>query len=120
MATEPISGFAAGLLLKAGATAGAGLLGAAAMAAFDPPKSRRELFLQAATAGTGSLVFGKLAVIAATKYVTFAPADELTIPVFFLVGAMSWGVFGALAKLRKLVAEKGAGKVAEKVGLGGQ
>lgn len=115
MAAETAAGGA--LLLKVGAALGLGVLGAAVMAAFDPPQSRKELFLQAVAAGVGSTVFGPLAVILATKYLSFASAEELTIPVLFLTGALSWGFFGALAKLRKMIAQRGAKIVAGKVGL---
>lgn len=117
MATEPASAVAAGLLFKAGTAAGAGLLGGLIMAAFDPPASRKELFLQAAVAGTGSAVFGPTALSAASKFIEFSSTSELMIPVYFLVGALSWGAMGALAKFRKLVSERGAAAVGGKVGL---
>lgn len=117
MATEPVSGFALGALLKALVAAGAGVLGALVMAAFDPPKTRRDLFIQAAVAGAGSFVFGPAALTLASHALTSVAVAELSVPVYFLVGSLSWGAFAALAKLRTLVAEKGADKVAEKVGL---
>ena len=108
---------ATGLLIKAASTIGVGVLGAAIMAAFDPPQSRKELFLHATLAGVGSFVFGPLALMAATKFVTFATPGELLMPVYFLVGALSWGAFGAIAKLRKLISDKGASALADRVGL---
>lgn len=118
MATEPISGTLAVLALKAaGLATVVGALGGAIMAVFDPPKSRREMFLQAAVAGSGSLVFGHLGAAAAAHYISFLPAEDMKIPAYFLVGAMSWGVFGALAKVRRVVADKAADKIIERTGL---
>lgn len=116
MATEPVSGFAAGFVIKAIIAAGIGICGAALMAAFDPPNSRKELFLQAAVAGTGSLVFGDFASMALLHYLPWAVGHS-TIPCYFLVGALSWGVFGAVAKFRALVAEKAAAALAKKFGV---
>jgi hypothetical protein len=117
MATEPVSsGIFAGLIWKLGLMAVVGAVGGAIMAAFDPPETRKGLFLQATVAGTGSLVFGDVAHAAATLYLPFASGTTL-IPSYFLVGALSWGVLGALAKFRKLVSEKAAGAVAKKLGV---
>lgn len=115
MAAESAAGGA--ILYKLGAALGLGVLGAAVMAAFDPPASKKELFLQASTAGVGSVVFGPLGLELAAKYITVVPAESLQVPGLFLVGALSWGAFGALAKLRQKIRDKGADKVAEKVGL---
>lgn len=118
MATEPVSsGLFAGLVWKLGLMAALGALGGAIMAAFDPPKTRRTLFLQATVAGTGSLVFGDAALQILAHFVPWAAGGAYALPVYFLVGALSWGFMGALAKLRQVVAEKGANVVADKVGL---
>jgi hypothetical protein len=116
MATEPFSGAAAIAALKvAGVAAFIGALGGAIMALFDPPATRRELFIQAAVAGTGSLIFGHVGAAAAAHYLTFIPADDARIPAYFLVGAVSWGAFGFLAKVRRGLSEKVADKVIDKV-----
>jgi|GEM_PF-5799609 len=118
MATEPVTGgIAAGVLVKAGLAGLIGLLGGAIMAAFDPPQSRKELFLQGAVAGTGSLIFGGAVAALAVKYITVIPPSELTLPAYFVTGALSWGVFGALAKLRGLLGERIVNFCADKLGL---
>lgn len=123
MAAETVG---AGLLLKAGAALGSGVLGAAIMACMDPPASRKELFTQAAVAGVGSMVFGPIAVRVLTHYFDFlktaaatSPSDflEVAVPIFFIVGALSWGLFGAIAKFRKLLADKAANALAKKFGV---
>lgn len=121
MAAESAAG--AGLLVKLGAAGVAGLVGGAIMAAVDPPQTRRELFLQAAAAGVASIFFGPAAVRVADYYVDFVSLagagaeDYLTwaVPVYFLVGALAWGAFGALAKFRRTVADKGAALLEEKL-----
>jgi hypothetical protein len=115
----------AGFLWKLGSALGAGVLGAAIMACLDPPATRKELFKQASVAGVGSMIFGPLAVRVFDHYIDFVDiassttldALEWTIPIFFLVGAMSWGVFGAIAKLRKLVSDRAAAELARKFGV---
>lgn len=106
----------AGLLWKLGAGLGIGVLGALVMAAVDPPKTRRALFLQAFVAGAGASVFGPAAVSLAARVVPLSEA-ELLIPVLFLTGALSWGAAAALARFRQLVAERAAAVAADKVGL---
>jgi MFS family permease len=110
---------ASAFFAKFGFVAGAGMAGAAIMAILDPPKTRKELFLQGMCAGVGSIVFGP----AALSWVAGFLGDALVVnnfqdwalPVYFLVGSLSWGVFGMLVKLRVLIKEKGAEKIAEKV-----
>jgi len=117
---DPASSAAAGVLLKVGVAFGAGVAGAAIMAAVDPPATRTEMFAQAACAGVGSMVFGGLAVRLADFYLDAinlagAPAAdylEVAVPIYFLVGALSWGAFGALAKFRQIVRDKAAAKAA--------
>jgi hypothetical protein len=112
-----------GLLLKVGTSLGAGLLGAAIIASFDPPATRRELFKQAAVAGVGSMVFGPVAVRIVGHYipylasVTGLDALEVTVPIYFLVGALSWGFMGAVAKFREVLAKRGAEALARRIGL---
>lgn len=78
---------------------GAAGLGAAIMCMFRPPKTRKEVFYQGATALGGSILFGSFLVSLASSYFGL-PAEDLIVPVHGLVGAMSWGAFGGLAVLR--------------------
>ncbi len=109
---------AAGSLLTKGAVAGgAGVMGALVIAAVAPPKTRRELFLHAASAGVGSLTFGPLAVhILATLFPSMlSPVTiEVAVPIYFVVGSLSWGAFSALAQLRNIIATRGAEYIAKK------
>jgi hypothetical protein len=120
--TEPTSSAAAaGLGLLAKFAPGVG--GALIMAAFDPPPDRRTLFLQASTAGVGSLLFGGPAVKILDYFADFVDLAKLSemdrlewaVPVYFLVGALSWGAFGALARFRQIIRERGGDVVADKV-----
>jgi MFS family permease len=113
------TGAAGAFFAKFGFVAGAGMAGAAIMAVLDPPKTRKELFLQGMCAGVGSIVFGPAALswvagFLGNALVTTNFADW-ALPVYFLVGALSWGCFGMLVKLRVWIAEKGADKIADKV-----
>lgn len=115
---------ATGLLWKLCASLGAGVLGGAIMASIDPPASRKELFKQASAAGVGSLVFGPLAVRFLNHYFPFLDGAtsifdvlEIAVPMYFLVGALSWGFFGAVAKARKLIADKATSTLAKKFGV---
>lgn len=124
---EPVSGAAGAAfgwkVLGISGLVASGILGAILMAIFEPPKDKKTLFGQAAVAGVGSLFFGPVAVRALDFYFDFInltnatalEALETAAPVYLLIGAMSWGVFGALAKLREIIREKGAAKVAEQV-----
>ena len=40
---------------------------------------------------------------------------EIALPVALVIGALSWGVLGALVKLRALIRERGAAAVADRV-----
>jgi hypothetical protein len=111
---------ALGIFGKVAIIASAGLLGAAAMAAFDPPQTKKQLFMQAAIALGCSFMFGPIAVRAADFYFDFINLATITnwvefmetvAPIYGLVGALSWGFVGLLAALRKLIKEKGAPKV---------
>ena len=118
--TYPMSaeGIGAGLLWKLGVSIGAGVLGASIMAAMDPPTTKRELFKQAAVAGVGSMVFGPVALTVVSHYAPFlANSLETAVPVYFLVGALAWGVFGAIAKLRVLIRDRAANALAVKFGV---
>ena len=101
----------------------AGVLGACVIAAVDPPKTRWEMFARALAAGVGSLFFGPTLV----KYLDYrsdwidlATAPLLDIveavaPVYLIVGCLSWGVFGALATLGKILRTRGGQAIAERV-----
>jgi hypothetical protein len=99
-----------------------GGLGGLLIAAFDPPKNRMVLFGQAAVAGFLSLLL-TLPVLRALDYyaawIDLATPEqwlEAALPVGFLIGAMSWGLMGALVKLRELIRVRAARSLAEKAG----
>lgn len=87
---------------------GAALVGAAMMAAFRPPQSKRELFIQGAVALGVSLLFGGSVIRMIDHYFTwmdlahssFEDIVQSTAMVHGLLGAMAWGTFGGLAVLR--------------------
>jgi hypothetical protein len=88
---------------------GAALIGAGIMAIFRPPKSRKEMFMQAGVALASSLLFGGSAVhmlagfdIFGINLATSLMTDviQFNAMVHGLIGAMAWGVFGGLAVLR--------------------
>jgi hypothetical protein len=124
-AASAVAGTAAATKAGAfGASVGIGLLGGLLMIVLDPPKTRRGMFLQSMVALVGSVIFGPLAVRVLDHYsdaVDLSKADFemlLTVagPVYFLMGAMSWGVAAALVKLRHLIAEHAADAAAERLG----
>ena len=90
---------------------GAALIGAGMMAAFRPPKSRKELFTQGAVALGSSLLFGGTLVKAAASFTglvdlstgSLEDVGQFTAMVYGLIGALSWGLFGGLAVLRDKV-----------------
>lgn len=108
-----------------GATFVSGVIGAAIIAAFDPPTTRRMLFLQALVAGIASIFFGPLAMIVIDYYADFIDLHEspfyvviaASAPVMMLIGALSWGAFGALAKFRQLLRDRAADEAAKRLGL---
>lgn len=108
-----------------GAAVGAGLVGGLMMIALDPPKSKRQMFGQALVACISSAMFGPIAVRVADHYlpwIDLANADALTAievsgPVFFVIGSLSWGLAGAAVHLRHIIADRGADVVADKIGL---
>lgn len=116
------SGTSAGVF---GAAVGAGLVGGLMMIALDPPRTKRQMLGQAIVACIGSAMFGPIAVRVANHYlpwIDLANADAITAievsgPVFFVIGSLSWGLAGAVVHLRRLIADKGADAVADKIGL---
>lgn len=94
-----------------------GVAGACLIAAVDPPKTRRELFMRGLVAGVCSLGFGPLAVHAVAHYIEWLDVNAIdhVAPVYLLVGALSWGLVGALAMLNKIIRNRGAKAVADKV-----
>lgn len=117
------TGTGAGLITKFILLSGFGLLGAAFIAAVDPPKTRKQLFLQAAVAITLSLILGPIAVSAFDYYldfvnlgqVTFEMYMEVAAPIYAIIGAFSWGLIGFVAKLRDLLASEGARMLKDKL-----
>lgn len=105
MSLEPGSIFIA-FIYKAGLAKfiglGASLIGAGVMALMRPPRTRKELFFQALVALAGSLLFGGFAVHAVSYYANWTSLSYETIgAIHGLIGALSWGIFGALAILRE-------------------
>lgn len=104
---------------------GVGAAGAVIMAAVEPPQSRRVLFAQACAAGTMALVFTPGAVRAldaSTGWVDLSHAGieqwaEVALPCGFLIGALSWGIVGALVQIRRLLRDRAAGELARRVGI---
>lgn len=89
-------------------TVGAALAGAAMMAAFRPPKTRKELFTQGAVALGCSLLFGDTLSQLIDYWFDFinlqsSPREaviQFVVAVHGFVGAFSWGLFGGIAVLR--------------------
>lgn len=140
MPADGASGAAAGLaaaakygwLAKFVGLIGAGAVGAILIAAVDPaeampdPKKRRKLiFWQVVSAGVVSLIFTKIIVRwldAHLDFIDLSSGDidewaEVALPVALLLGAMSWGVLGAMVKLRTLIQNRGARALAARLGL---
>lgn len=130
--TEPastaVAGAAAwklGLVHKLAALVSVGVIGAMMIAAFEPPKTKRTLFAQALAAGVMALLFTPAVVRYAEASLGWAAGAsnsverwaEVALPVAFLVGATSWGLVGALSKLRTILREKAAKAIANRVGL---
>ena len=94
------------------ATLGAAFLGAGMMAAFRPPKTRRELFLQSAVALGSSFLFGDticsviLHTITLIDVASFQDYLNFQITIHGLVGALSWGIFGGMAHLRDKIGKR--------------
>lgn len=88
---------------------GAALLGAFMMAAFRPPKTRKEMFTQGAVALGSSLLFGGSVVHILAGFDVFgidmvkspmADIIQFNAMVHGLIGAMAWGMFGGMAVFR--------------------
>lgn len=91
-------------------TLGAAAAGAALMAIFRPPQSRKEVFYQGLVALGSSLLFGNTIAQALSSSFdflnqtgTFEDHVQYLVSVHALVGALSWGVFGGLAHFRDKV-----------------
>ncbi len=101
------------------ASLGAALIGAGLMAMSRPPKTRKEQFYQATTALGSSLLLGDFAVRWAATFFSFVNLatdsyfDILTfyVTIHGLVGAMAWGLFGALGTIRDKIAKDPIGTV---------
>ena len=101
------------------ASLGAAGIGAGLMALSRPPKTRREQFYQGLTALGSSALFGDFAVRWAATFFSFVNLatdsifDVYTfyISIHGLVGAMAWGLFGALGTLRDKVAKDPIGTI---------
>lgn len=97
------SGAGIAILLKTKALAFLpALIGAALMAVFRPPKSRKEMLLQAMVALGASFLFGNTAFNLVDGWLHVGPDGKDA--VLGLVGALSWGAFGGLAHMRDKVA----------------
>ena len=76
------------------------------MAMTRPPRTRKEMFLQAATALGCSFLFGGMATLAFCTWQAWAVGSlEVMVAIHGLIGAMSWGLFGGLAVLREKFAK---------------
>ncbi len=106
------SGVAGALIAKFGLlklfTLGAALAGAAMMAIFRPPKTKREMLYQAAIALGSSFLFGNVFAEMIDYWFDFINMEtaslervvQFQVAVHGLVGAVSWGIFGGVAVLR--------------------
>lgn len=138
MAADGASGMAAaGLALKYGwaakltALIGVGTLSALLIAAIDPaeaiqdPKKRRKLILvQAFAAGIVAPLFTPATVRWIDSMLTWVDTTqsieawaEIALPVGLLWGSLSWGILGAMVKLRQIVRDRAAGELARRVGI---
>jgi len=114
-----------GLIHKLVALFAAGAVGAAVIAAFDVPASRGRRFLQAAVAGLAAMLFtlpSVRALDAWAGWIDLSAGDpaawlEVALPVGFIIGALSWGAFGALYQLRQLIQARAASELARRVGM---
>lgn len=136
MSAETTAGLLAakfGLVAKLVALLTTGAIGAVMIAAFDPaeavpdPKQRRKLIVaQVLTAALVAGMVGPVVVSWLGKPGGFLPVSgddamgwiELAMPVGLLLGGFSWGFVGAAVKLRRMIGDRGAQAVADRVGLG--
>ena len=79
------------------------LVGAAIMAVFRPPKTRKEMLMQGAVALGCSYLFGNTAFTLVDAWLSVGPEGKDA--VLGLVGALSWGAFGGLAHFRDKVSK---------------
>ena len=115
-----------GLIQKLAALVSVGAVGALVMAAVDPPATRKALFLQSLAAGLMSILFTPGIVRwldSIFEFIDMRGADveqwaEVALPVGFILGALSWGILGAMVKLRALVKDRGAETLLKRTGLG--
>jgi hypothetical protein len=137
--TEPASaaaaGFAAakyGLLGKLASLFAVGALGAFLVVLADPMPDNtpravriRVLFAQFLSAGVVALLFTLpvLRIAGATwEWARVAPGDiegwlTLALPVGLILGALGWGLIGALLKLRNLIRDRGGVAAAARMGI---
>lgn len=121
-----------GVFAKLGALLTAGAVGAILIAAVDPaealpdPVKRRKLIVtQVIAAGVVCGMCGPLAVRwlgQSGGWFPVEPGDiggwvELAMPVGLVLGGLSWGLIGAMVKLRQLIAARGAAAIADKAGI---
>jgi hypothetical protein len=123
---EPASTAGAVFGAKMASALGAGALGALVMAMVDPPKTRGQLAAQSFVAGVCSIVGTPLTArwldsvfdfIDLSATASVPQVLEVFTPVAFLIGALSWGIMGALVQFRRMVRERGAAKLAKAAGL---
>ncbi|MGL5076091.1 MAG: hypothetical protein ACRDBG_09670 [Waterburya sp.] len=109
-----------GVLTKLSLMAVFGILGSLIIACFEPPKTKKQLFLQAMSAMLGTMIFGQMFVNYFDYYALsfidlnkLAQIDRYTyeIPIYFLVGSLSWGLFSFLSKVKIWLNDKAADKV---------
>ncbi len=109
-----------GLITKLALMGVFGVAGSLIIAACEPPKTKKQLFLQALAAGFGTMIFGQMAVNFFDYYaLTFIEINKLPqedrytyeIPIYFLVGALSWGAFSFIAKTKQWLSEKATEKI---------
>ena len=84
-------------------TFGAALSGAAIMAIFRPPKTRKEVLQHGLVALVGSYLFGPFLSQLVANW-SGVPIEECLIPVHGMVGALSWGAFSGIATWRDKLA----------------
>lgn len=131
-AVGAVAAWKLGLIHKVLALFGIGALGAWLIAIADPTpegatrqERTRIFFLQGLVAGVMALLFTVPAMrfLGATfEWAKPVPGDpeswlSTALPIGFLIGAMSWGLAGALVKLRQLLKERGAKAIGDHVGL---
>ena len=126
MMSEPASAAGAVFGAKMVTALGAGALGAIVLGMVDPPATRRQFVAQGFVAGMCSIVGTPLTARWLDSMFDFidlshsAPVEnvlEVFTPVAFVIGALSWGVIGAMVKLRALVRDRAAERLAKAAGL---